>query len=90
MKVQLAIMTEWAWSQHALASPEMRTMFAEAFAQSLRLKYAHGAGCPKTGVAEILADLEIVYKRLSYGGRTPAQIHPQRLEALRRTIFATQ
>lgn len=81
-------MTEWIWCQNGLENKSARVEFAQKFFEILRMRYPHVRTCQKTAVEAISDDIEKIYRRLSYGGRKPADMHPHRLEKLRQTFFA--
>jgi hypothetical protein len=78
MKQKIAIVTEWAWSNHLLSSSEKLQAFAHVvFA---KISEAHpGVRTNKVlAIREIEHDLFRCVLKLSYGGRKPADISDKR------------
>lgn len=95
-RTRLALMTEWNFAQGKLKSYDDLIQWSIYLAFMLQQKSNSPLGPADLGVrnavqrgaAEILRDLHPIWRKLSYGGRGPENICPERVKFLETTMAA--
>jgi hypothetical protein len=79
MRHEIALWTEWAWSQGLIEhDKELASSWAQFHVAQLQRRFAKHMGHPKEAIEEITQEILKSLQKLTYGKRQPQDLHPKR------------